>query len=471
MGSCDVFISYSWSDDPAGPNGSSWARDFHAALERDLHEDAPVNVFLDQTSIGNGPVVDELRAQLESAKAFVAIVGDRWSHEDSWCRWELSHFRICASLHPQSPDARMARVGIGPFAEDVRLPGQLGNSPEYRFYSYTGREQRGRPYPLDVLRLPELEDYQRLIRNLKETLRGGDQRVSRTEAVAYVGDVPPTAEWQARRDRLCLDLRKKNIRPVSETRWPHADPFRLAEDIATRIGAAQASIHLLAPVEDGSQAATEFERALQITQRGDRTPLRLFLWSDSSEAPPPWASYVSRARQVRNVDDMIGKTWEYTLSNILNGIAARRPVRDDGEDNAALSGSRVFVQCLEEDEGLAEEIRQALEPKGHRVDYLPQPPGWIFRKPPLKGEDRVRREKYEELYQRSRGILVLHGNGKAHALWVIKNCDEIRAILQAGMASKVRGVCLVPPEQKKRIRHDDFRNYLFSRLDEFERDL
>ncbi len=474
MTSCDVFISYSWSDDPVGPNGSSWARDFKAALERDLKENlsgAPVNVFLDQTSLGSGPVVNELRAQLESAKAFICIVGDRWSDKDSWCRWELSHFRMCACLHPQSPDARTARVAIGPLGEDVRLPGQLDNSPEYKCYSYTGRERRGRPYPLDVLRLPEVEDYQRLIRNLKQTLRGADPRLPRTEAVAYIGDVPPSAEWQARRDRLCLDLRKKNIRPVSETRWPGADAFRLAEDIAIRIGLTHASIHLLGPVEDGSQGVTEFERALEVTQRQDRTPVRLFLWGDSSAAPSSWAPYLSRARQLRNVDDLIGKSWEYALSNILNSITARRPVRDAGYDNAAPSGSRVFVQCLEEDEDLAEEIREELESKGHRVDFLSQPAGWIFKKPPLKGEDRVRREKYEQFYGRARGILVLHGNGKAHALWATTNCDDIRAILKSEIASKVRGVCLAPPEQKKRFRDEDFHNYPFSRLDEFEREL
>jgi len=480
VSACDVFLSYSWADNPSGPGGAHWADRFRLLLQTDLERTLgrKPNIFLDETDIQNGPVVDSLRRQLESAGAFVAIVSDAWLNATSWCRWELSHFRSSARLHPEGPDSRISKVMLSPLSDVSQLQQELINSPEYRFYGRAGREQSGPPNTFAVSELAELADYKRLLTNLTATLQASDDSLF-DPVTAYIADIPPTPEWRARRDRLFMDLRKNRIRPVCETRWPGADPNKFEQDIGTRMTQVNASIHLLAPVAESygswpSQAEMELEKALEVTERVDQRPLRIFLWSDSKDSTPrQWEAILERAKNIRQVDSMLGKTWEYTLSNIQCTISSKRNPDESPFQAPSGDGAIVFVQCLEEDRAFARTIRDKLAKKGHRVDFLPQPKGWVFRKR-RTGEDEQRQVNYERYYRKADGLLVIHGNGNATELWLLVNCDAIRDYLKDELRKKVRGVCLTPPEETKDFQdHDDptFPNYFLSQLDDFERRL
>jgi hypothetical protein len=294
----------------------------------------------------------------------------------------------------------------------------------------------------------------------------------------YVADVPRASGLQERRARLCRDLRNKGFRPVCETPWPAGLEGAFEEAVGSRMSKATAYVSLLtspAAVEgwDRTPAEIEMAKALDSTERTDSSPLLVFLWTEPKQpTPATWTAYIQRADNIRQVQKLLGANWETALSDIQTRLSTQRALAEaSGEDPGTGRGSVVFVQCLDEDRGFVRTIQKMLGRYGHRVQYLAQPAGWIFRKS-RRGEDLARQRQYEGRYRAADGLLVVHGNGNAGELWCLQNCDSIRDFLREEIKHKVRGVCLVPPEETKDFQDfgtPEFPTYFLSHLEEFER--
>lgn len=476
MPECDVFLSYSWSSDPQGPGeNASWARNFQERLAKDLSDklNRDVQIFLDQTAMPNGRVANSLREQLESARAFVAIVSDPWGQTGSWCPWELAHFRRCAPLHSELPDSRIAKVLLRPVNGQTVLPRVLDDMPAYQFYDQVGRNGGSAYNTFSVADLPSSPEHTRLVNSLKRVLEEAPQpSSSQCRGSVFIGDVPP--ELEARRDRLCTELRKRNLRPICDSPWPGVSQLDFREEIGQRLSQADASIHLLGPISQApgwpeSVAQMELDKALDIADIPDRRKFTVMIWPSSDPSAPvaeEWSGLLPRARSQSRASVLEGKSWEYTLSNIHDTLRRNlEPGEADPPPPNPVGGKEVFVQCIDDDRATAQMIRASLEDRGHRVRYLPQQRGWAVKKK-RSPEDLARHQRYLRYYTDSDGILVLYG--KSEEFWATIVCDEIRDHLGQTLRQKIPGLFVAPPEEEKDFRDYDYPNYQFATLPVYE---
>jgi hypothetical protein len=158
-----------------------------------------------------------------------------------------------------------------------------------------------------------------------------------------------------------------------------------------------------ATADTGWQSAVhdiELDAAIDVSERPDKPGFRVYAWEEplvTGAAPrrePPSGRSELRLRSASCAVNLLGKKWEFALSNIF--ISLEEPQRsaapfDPGTAPPACTHN-VFIQCLEEDREDAYEIRRRFFQRGVWAWFLPQPLAFWTRKRPLPGDERRRGE-------------------------------------------------------------------------------
>ena len=309
------------------------------------------------------------------------------------------------------------------------------------------------PYPPDQLLQPGAPpaiEFGRLIDDLAERLSVPEEPGVPAESrrLIYVA----SSSLTAKRDRLSGDLRGKGHRTIAETPWPGATADEFRERVGMRLVECDSSIHLggpSAPRVDGWDEPVpdiELGKAMEVAARPDKSRFRIFSWEESSagRASAGFGPQVAeRLNQTRVAVNFKGKGWEYMLSNVflgLNDLAApplEAPPPVEPTDDYTC---QVFVQCLDDDRGLAQEIRDKL--RAHRiwVNFLPQPFEFWRRLQVRKkraADDQSIVDRYQRFYKECDGSVVLYG--QSNELWALGRCDDINDFFGPQLAAQGAG--------------------------------